>query len=102
MVNMYSNLTCLPRSEKSKDNGKVLVVKGEVVEEGLEDTNWAHQPGATRIKLTLISTVKQEETQFQRVKHLSLGLIYGGWGGYALKQCFSKCGPRTRTSSSGP
>lgn len=38
MVNMYSNLTCLPRSEKSKDNGKVLVVKGEVVEEGLEDT----------------------------------------------------------------
>lgn len=34
---MYPNLTCLPRSERSKDNGKVMVVKGEGVEEGLED-----------------------------------------------------------------
>ena len=34
---MHPNLTRLPRGERSKDNGKVVVVKGEGVEEGLED-----------------------------------------------------------------
>lgn len=37
LVTMHPNLTRLPRGERSKDNGKVVVMKGEGVEEGLED-----------------------------------------------------------------